>query len=89
MTVLIDDFYRSSNGDRWQLVRDSETGRQIVRHEPNLASGGKVTEVDVEEFLARTGSSPENLALRGLLKRTIDSGASRDHPVLPGAGTCG
>ncbi len=89
MTVLIDDFYRSSNGDRWQLVRDSETGRRIVRHEPNLASGGKVTEVSVEEFLARTGSSPENLALRGLLERTIDTGASGDHPVLPGAGPCG
>ena len=23
MTVLIEDFYRSSNGDRWQLVRDT------------------------------------------------------------------
>jgi hypothetical protein len=40
------DFYCSSNGDRWQLLRDSDTGRQIVRHEPNLASGGKVTEID-------------------------------------------
>jgi hypothetical protein len=63
------DFYRSSNGDRWQLLRDPDSGRQIVRHEPNLASGGKVTEIDVEEFLARTGTSPENRALRELLDK--------------------
>jgi hypothetical protein len=69
MTVLIDDFYRSSNGDRWQLLRDTTNGRCVVRHEPNLASGGQVTETSVDEFLARTGSSPENLALRELLKK--------------------
>jgi len=42
--------------------------RSFVRHEPNLASGGRVTDTDVEEFLNRTGSSPENLALQALLK---------------------
>jgi hypothetical protein len=75
MTVLIDDFYRSSNGDRWQLLRDTASGRRVVRHEPNLASGGQVTETGVEEFLDRTGSSPENLALRELLKNP--GGANR------------
>jgi hypothetical protein len=69
MTVLIDDFYRSSNGDRWQLLRDTASGRRVVRHEPNLASGGQVTETSVDEFLARTGSSPEHLALRALLEK--------------------
>ena len=73
MTVLIEDFYRSSNGDRWQLVRDTRMGRtERVRHEPNLASGGKITEVDVRVFLDRTGSSPENSALRDLLKELRD-----------------
>ena len=75
MTVVIDDFYRSSNGDRWQLLRDTASGRRVVRHEPNLASGGQVTETGVEEFLDRTGSSPENLALRELLKNP--GGANR------------
>ena len=75
MTVLIDDFYRSSNGDRWQLLRDTASGRRVVRHEPNLASGGQVTETGVEAFLDRTGSSPENLALRELL--TTPGGANR------------
>ena len=69
MTVLIDDFYRSSNGDRWRLVRDTASGREVVRHEPNLSSGGNVTEHSVQEFLDRTGASPENLALRALLEK--------------------
>jgi hypothetical protein len=68
MALSTRDFYRSSNGDRWQLVRDTASGRSFVRHEPNLASGGRTTDTDVEEFLNRTGTSPENLALRTLLK---------------------
>jgi len=67
MAITAKDFYRSSNGDRWQLIRDTASGRSLVRHEPNLSSGGHTTDTDVEEFLNRTGSSPENLALRALL----------------------
>ena len=67
MAISTQDFYRSSNGDRWQLIRDIASGRSLVRHEPNLSSGGRTTGPDVEEFLNRTGSSPENLALRALL----------------------
>jgi hypothetical protein len=69
MALSAEDFYRSSNGDRWQLIRDTASGRSFVRHEPNLSSGGRVTDTEVEEFLNRTGSSPENLALRALLDR--------------------
>ena len=64
---FVDEIYRSANGDRWQLIR--EDGRQFVRHEPNHASGGRVTETDVDKFLERTGASPENLALMELLTR--------------------
>jgi hypothetical protein len=53
------DIYRSSNGDRWRLISDSDTGRRLVRHEPNRASGGPVTEVTIEEFLAVNGPGPE------------------------------
>jgi hypothetical protein len=69
MSITAKDFYRSSNGDRWQLIRDTASGRSFVRHEPNLSSGGRSTDTDVEEFLDRTGSSPENLALRALLDK--------------------
>ena len=57
-----------SNGDRWLLLRE----RNVVRHEPNLTPGGRVTETDVAEFLERTGSSPENQTLRALLERVDD-----------------
>jgi hypothetical protein len=69
MALSVQDFYRSSNGDRWQLVRDPETGRSFVRHEPNLASGGRITETEIDEFLDRTGTSPQNFALRALLEK--------------------
>jgi hypothetical protein len=69
MTIRIDEFYRSSSGDRWLLIRETEKARSAVRHEPNLASGGRVTETDIPEFLDRTGSSPEHLALQSLLER--------------------
>ena len=69
MAVTTKDFYRSSNGDRWQLVHDDASGRSLVRHEPNLASGGRTTDTEVEAFLNRTGSSPENLAVRALLDK--------------------
>ena len=69
MAITAEDFYRSSNGDRWQLVRDTASGRSFVRHEPNLSSGGRTTDTDIDEFLNRTGSSPENLALRALLDK--------------------
>ena len=61
------DIYRSSNGDRWRLISDSVTGRRLVRHEANLASGGQVTEITVEEFLAVNGPGPEDQALRRIL----------------------
>jgi hypothetical protein len=49
------------------LVRDTSTGRMVVRHESNQASGGSVTDTDVEDFLKIDGSGPEFTALRRLL----------------------
>ena len=46
MSLTTEDFYRSSNGVRWQLIRDTSSGRSFVRHEPNLSSGGRVTDTD-------------------------------------------
>jgi hypothetical protein len=63
------DIYHSSNGDRWLLIRDTESGRKLVRHEPNPASGGQVTETTIEEFLAVNGPGPEYQALRRILGR--------------------
>jgi len=49
--------------------RDTASGKTFVRHEPNLSSGGRTTDTEVDEFLDRTGSSPQNLALRALLEK--------------------
>jgi hypothetical protein len=56
---------------------DTETGHRIVRHEPNLSSGGRVTETPVEEWLDRTGAGPENAALRSLLERSDAAGRTK------------
>lgn len=72
MTIVTDDIYRSSNGDCWKLVRDTSTGRMVVRHEPNQASGGGKTDTDVEDFLRIEGSGPEFATLRRLLGKSPD-----------------
>ena len=42
---------------------------RFVRHEPNLSSGGQVSEVSVPEFLSRSGNTPQGEALQALLDR--------------------
>jgi hypothetical protein len=64
MTIIAEDIYRSSNGDCWKLVRNTGTGRVVVRHEPNRGSGYRITETDAEDFLKIDGPSPEFAALR-------------------------
>lgn len=76
VTFLAEDIFRSLNGDRWRLMRDSASGRSFVRHEPNRRSGGKVTDMDTEEFISRGGSGPEHVALRRLLQRTEARGSA-------------
>ncbi|WP_428493407.1 hypothetical protein [Rhodopila sp.] len=61
-------FYSSSNGDRWQMLHDDETGLYQVRHEPNAASGGRATDTLMPEFLSRSGATPQGLALQKLLE---------------------
>jgi hypothetical protein len=69
MTQSAKEIYRRGNGDRWTLIRDTNSGRPSVRHEANPSSGGQATEMDVEAFLSIGGSGPEFAALRRLLDR--------------------
>jgi hypothetical protein len=69
MSTSTEVFYSSANGDRWQLVKNAETGHFAIRHEPNLASGGQVSEVDIADFLSRSGHSPQAEALQVLLAK--------------------
>jgi hypothetical protein len=75
MEQTAQEIYRSSNADRWTLIRDTAAGRVFVRHEANPSSGGQVTETDVDAFLRVAGSGPEFAALRRLLDKSADPAA--------------
>lgn len=56
--------HTSSNGDRWLLVRNPESGDVFVRHLPNAASGGKSSHIELEAFLLKKGSPERESLLR-------------------------
>lgn len=62
--------YESSNGDSWCLARDPATGTQAVLHRPNPQSGGRVSTIAIDKFLAAGASGPEHQALRRLMEGT-------------------
>ena len=72
MAGPIAEIYRSSNGDRWQLIRAPGSERMSVRHIPNPSSGGQVTDTAVADFLSTDGPGPEYAALRRLLESASD-----------------
>jgi hypothetical protein len=65
----------SSNGDRWRLVRDAETGRVYVQHEANLSSGGRVTNIEIGAFLSTGGMGPEHQELLRLIGTLVEERA--------------
>lgn len=74
MTQLARDLYRSSNGDRWSLVRDLDSGRVFIRHEPNMPSGGQPSEVAVGDFLVGDANGPQHAELLRLIGTLVESG---------------
>ncbi|HTW72786.1 MAG TPA: hypothetical protein VMB73_21840 [Acetobacteraceae bacterium] len=72
MRDSITEIYRSSNGDRWQLVRTTTPTSMLVRHIANPSSGGQTTDVAVPDFLSINGPGPEYAALRRLLEDEAD-----------------
>jgi hypothetical protein len=66
------ELYRSPNGDRWLLIRETVSDRVLVRHEPNLPSGGKVSVIEIGEFLSR-GHGPEQQTLLRLIGSLVEA----------------
>ena len=60
-------FYRSSNGDQWDLVQHPGSEALLVRHRPNKASGGESSTVGIDEFLSE-GHGPQHEALLRVLE---------------------
>jgi hypothetical protein len=72
MTQRARVFYRSSNGDRWSLVRDLDSARVFIRHEPNMSSGGQTSETAVGDFLVCDAHGPEYAELLQLIGTLAD-----------------
>jgi hypothetical protein len=67
------ELYRSSNGDQWYLVQEPGSKRAFVRHQPNRASGGQSSLMEVSDFLSE-GHGPQHEALLRLLGNVEASG---------------
>lgn len=72
MSVQTRKLYDSANGDCWYLVNDCANGNVFVRHEPNRASGGRISDTDVGTFLSRGGQGPEKQELLRLIGSLVD-----------------
>jgi hypothetical protein len=68
------ELYNSSNGDRWHLCKEP-SGRVFIVHQANIPSGGRVTRMEIGEFLSR-GHGPEQQALLDMIGTLLDSEAA-------------
>ena len=68
------ELYSSSNGDRWHLCRDA-SGKVFVLHRANIPSGGRVSQIEVGDFLAR-GYGPVQQAFLHMIGSLIDLSAA-------------
>ena len=71
MTTQRRRLYTSSNGDKWFLCRE-RSGGVVVSHEPNVSSGGKASQIELSDFLAKQNQGPEHQALRQLIAELVD-----------------
>jgi hypothetical protein len=63
--------YESSNGDTRFLARDPTSKMPVVRHQPNLSSGGQVSYTAIGKFLRDGANGPEHRALLDLIGTLI------------------
>jgi hypothetical protein len=66
------ELYRSANGDRWSLVLDDAVGRPQVLHEPNQASGGQASRIEIGDFLIRDAHGPQHAELLCLIGSLVE-----------------
>jgi hypothetical protein len=77
MTVQKRELYRSApDGDCWFLVRETASARVFVEHAPNLASGGRVSRIEIGDFLAGGRHGPEQQALLRLIGTLLEQEAA-------------
>jgi len=64
------EIYRSENGDRWLLCR--EDNQVFVLHRANEPSGGKLTHIELGDFLRKGNAGPEHQVLLRLIGSLVD-----------------
>ncbi|WP_309899767.1 serine protease [Caballeronia sp. LZ035] len=86
------EIYTSPNGDRWSL-NGGAGDEAVVRHVPNVASGGCSSDTLISEFLSSTQATPQGEALLGMLaefasrsarKQSYGARPSVDLPAVEG-----
>lgn len=77
--MMEEAFYRSSNGDQWYLVQEAGAERMYIRHQPNRASGGQSSLIQIEDFLSE-GHGPQHEALLRLLGKAESAWQIRTEP---------
>ena len=75
MTTETRRLYRSANGDRWHLARETDSGRVFIKHEANDPSGGQVTDIEIGDFLSSGGHGPEHTELLRLIGTLVEAGS--------------
>ncbi len=65
------ELYRSASGDAWFLGREPTDGHAFIIHQPNAPSGGRLSHIELGEFL-RGGGGPEHQALLRLTGTLVE-----------------
>jgi hypothetical protein len=65
------EVYRSPNGDSWFLGREPADGRAFILHQSNGPSGGRLSHMELGDFL-RNANGPEQQALLRLIGSLVD-----------------
>ena len=65
------ELYSSPNGDRWLLCKEP-SGSPFVVHQANIPSGGRISRMELGDFLSR-GKGPEQQALLEMIGSILDS----------------
>lgn len=65
------ELYRSPSGDSWFLGREPSNGNAFIIHQPGGPSGGRLSHIELGEFL-RSGDGPERKALLRLIGTLVE-----------------
>ena len=66
------ELYRSPSGDSWFLAREPADGRAFIIHQPNGPSGGRLSHIELVDFLGHGAKGPEHQALLRLIGTLVD-----------------